>query len=259
MSKLKIELYTCGWNEEFQLPFAIEYWKRFISDETDFHVYYYDNYSTDNSLEILKQYPWITVKSFNTNGEMNEEYLTFIRNNCWMPSKADFVIVCDVDEVFYAPDIIKELKELKQKGAAVVACQWYALCGNHVPVHKDGMLLHKELKRGYRQHINHREGQGDFGKLQLFCPTKVSSMNYSVGMHYAFPDAPITISYNIKQFHFDKGYGEDWNVDRRRIMWERLGESQKRKGFCIHYGYPEEKIRQEYRDNQAKSIDVSDL
>lgn len=66
MNKLKIEIYTTTWNEEFQLPFAIDYWKRFITDETDFHVFVYDNMSTDNTLKILSQYPWITIYQFDT-------------------------------------------------------------------------------------------------------------------------------------------------------------------------------------------------
>lgn len=258
MRKLKIELYTCGWNEEYQLPFAIEYWKRFITDETDFKVIYYDNFSNDKSLEILSKYPWIEVRMFDTGGEMNEELLTIIRNNCWKGSTADFVIVCDVDEQYYAKDIVKELKELKKKGAAVVACQWYALVGDKESYNTD-TLLHKQIGRGYRQHINHRQDQSMFGKLQLFDPKQVSDMHYSVGMHFAFPDAPITVSYNIYQFHFDKGYNLDWNINRRKIMWKRLADSQKAKGFCVHYGLSEDKIIQEYKANQEKSIDISDI
>ena len=112
--KLKIELYTVGWNEEFQLPFAIEYWKRFISDETDFKVIYYDNMSTDKSLEILSQYDWIEVRQFDSKNEMNEDFQTIIRNNCWKGSDADWVMMVDVDEVFYCNDIISELKKFKK-------------------------------------------------------------------------------------------------------------------------------------------------
>ena len=71
MEKLKIELYTCTWNEEFQLPFALQYWKRLITDESELKVTVYDNMSDDNTVKILSQYDWITVKQFDTNGEMN--------------------------------------------------------------------------------------------------------------------------------------------------------------------------------------------
>lgn len=257
--KLKIELYTVGWNEEFQLPFAIEYWKRFISDETDFKVIYYDNMSTDKSLEILSQYDWIEVRQFDSKNEMNEDFQTIIRNNCWKGSDADWVMMVDVDEVFYCNDIISELKKFKKQGAAVIACKWYALCGESVPEHKDGVLLHQQIGRGYMQYINHREGQKYFGKLQLFNPKKVTTMNYSPGMHISFPDAPITVSYNITQIHFNKGFGADYVVNRNKEMWERLNKAQKEMGYCYQYGFSEEKTRKEYEENLKKSVDISNI
>ena len=265
MDKLKIELYTCTYNEEQQLLFAIEYWKRLITDKSELKVTVFDNYSTDGTLDILRQYPWITVKSFQSNNEMDENLLTFIRNNCWKGSKADWVMMVDLDEVFYSPNIVDELIALKEKGAAVVACQWYALVGTEMPEHKAGVLLHKQIGRGFRQYINHKPGQSNYGKLQLFNPQKVVSMNYSPGMHIATPvcsdmkELPFTISYKLLQFHFNKGFGETYMVNKRKELWDRLNKIQKARGYCYEYGFPEEKTREEYRANQAKSVDISDL
>lgn len=259
MEKLKIELYTCTWNEEFQLPFALQYWKRLITDESELKVTVYDNMSDDNTVKILSQYDWITVKQFDTNGEMNEDVLTYIRNNCWKGSKADWVLMVDLDEVFYAKDIIGELKKMKEQGVAVVACQWYALIGDDVPKYRDDMLLHQQIRMGYKQHMNHRQGQGDFGKLQLFDPKKVTTMNYSVGMHISYPDAPIMPNFNIYQIHFDKGYGIQWKMEKRRELWNRMADSQKRKGYGYEYGWDDEKMISEYKNNQAKAIDISNL
>lgn len=265
MSKLKIELYTCGWNESFQLPFAIGYWQRFISDETDFHVFYFDNMSDDNSLEVLSKYDWITVRQFDSNGEMNEDLLTYIRNNCWKNSKADFVIVCDVDEEFYSNDIISELKSLKEKGTSVIGCKWYALCGDSVPAYNPNTLLHQQIGKVYPQYINHKPGYGHLGKIQLFNPQVVASMNYSPGMHISTPvdkdgnEIPVTVTDNIIQIHFDKGYGYQYVIDKRRQLWNRLNERQKRAGYCYEYNFPEEQIRQEYKRHQEESFDINTI
>ena len=259
MDKLKIELYTCTWNEEFQLPFALQYWQRLITPESELKCTVFDNMSDDRTLDILSQYDWITVKQFDTNGEMNEDVLTYIRNNCWKGSKADWVMMVDLDEVFYAKDIISELQKMKQQGVAVVACQWYALIGDDVPTYRDDMLLHQQIGRAYKQRMNHRQGQGDFGKLQLFDPKKVSTMNYSVGMHIAYPDAPIMPNFNIYQIHFDKGYGIQWKIQKRRELWDRMAMSQKQKGYGYEYGWDDEKMIAEHNEKINQSFDITEL
>ena len=259
MSKLKVEWYTTTFNEEVQLPFAIEYWKQFINYDVDFHVNVFDNFSTDNTVEILSKYPWITVFKFDTQGLMDEEALTYIRNNCWINSDADWVMMTDLDEVFYSKDIISELKAMKEKGVGAVSCKWYALCGDEVPQHKEGVFLHQQLKRGYRQLINHREGYKEYGKIQLFNPKMVGRMQYSMGMHYAFPSCPIVFNPNIVQIHFDKGFGADYKIKKRRELWNRLKPRLRDGGVCIEYGYSEERIRKDYQECIDKSIDISNL
>lgn len=259
MEKLKIELYTCGYNEAFQLQFAIDYWKLLITDESELHVTYFDNMSDDSTKDILSQYDWITIIPFDTNGEMNEQVLTAIRNSCYKGSNADWCIVVDVDEVYYSKNLIGELKKMKEQGIGAVACSWYALCGDDVPTYKEGVLLHQQIGKAYKQYINHRPGFGEFGKIQLFNPKMAVDMKYSMGMHYAFPQCPIVYNPNIIQIHFNKGYGWKWQIEKRKELWERLNPQLKQMGVCAEYGYSEEKIKQEYEENQKNSINLNDL
>ena len=259
MDKLKIELYTCGYNEEFQLKFAIDYWKLLFSDESELKVIYYDNMSDDGSIELLSQYDWIEVRKFDTGGEMNEQALTCIRNNCWKGSKADFCMVVDVDEVYYSKDLVGELKKMKEQGVGAVKCNWYALCGDDVPTYKEGSLLHQQIGKAYKQYINHRDGFSEYGKIQLFNPKMAVDMHYSMGMHYAFTHCKIVYNPNIIQIHFDKGYGWQWKIKKRRELWNRLNPELKKMGVCVEYGWEEEKIKEEYLNNQKNSIDISNL
>lgn len=256
---ITIELFTCGFNEEYQLPFAIDYWKRFITDKSTLKVTYFDNMSTDSSVEILSQYDWINVIPFDSGGEMNEQILTSIRNSCYKHSTADFCIVCDVDEVYYADDIIGELIKLKEHGIGAIACDWYALCGDEAPQHEDGVLLHQQIGKAFKQYINHREGFHDYGKIQLFNPALAKDMHYSFGMHYAFPSCPIVYTPNIIQIHFNKGYGWKWQAEKRRELWNRLNKELRSHGVCVEYGYDEEKIREEYLASQENCIDINKL
>lgn len=106
---MTVHLYSVCYNEIDILPFVIEYWKKFVS-----HAYIFDNGSTDGSVEFLNRFDWITVEHFDSDG-MDDDILKDIKNNCWKKSRgiADFVVVCDIDEILYSNRIIDELEYMK--------------------------------------------------------------------------------------------------------------------------------------------------
>ena len=67
------------------------------------------------------------------------------------------------------------------------------------------------------------------------------------------------VTSTVVTFHINKGFGEDYFVQKRQKMFKRLSQTNLRSGMGIEYGHPEEKIRQEYRQYQAQSIDISNM
>ena len=251
-----IHLYTLCWNEIDILPFVIDYWKRIPVTK----AIVYDNGSTDGSVEYLQQYDWIEVRHFETEG-MNDAVQRDIKNSCWKESKgnADFVIVCDTDEVLYSNNFNEELEYMKKNGYNVLGTPWYALCGDNVPEYKNGALLHEVIKKAYKQDINRT--YHDLGKFMLFDQNVIDDMNYEVGCHASFPKPQLNLykSNNIFAIHFDKGFGVDYVIKRRKIMNERLSEINKKNNWCFEYGLSEEKIKEEYENKQSKSIDITKI
>lgn len=256
MAKMTIHLYTLCWNEMDILPFVIDYWKRLPITK----AVVYDNGSTDGSVEYLKQFDWIEVRHFETKG-MNDEIQRDTKNSCWKESvgKCDFVIICDMDEVLYSNDIISELNFMKENGYNVLATNWYALCGDKKPKYQNGVLLHEIIKTVYKQKINWQ--YNDIGKFMLFDPNSISEMNYDIGCHEANPKPLLKLykSDNILAIHFNKGFGVDYFIERRKTMNKRLSDVNKKHGFCYEYGLPEEKIAQEYNSNKSKSFNIMEL
>lgn len=249
---MKIDLYTLCWNEIDILPFVVDYWKRFVTQ-----AYVYDNGSTDGSVDYLRQFDWIEVRHFDTEG-MNDDVQRGIKNSCWKESKgkADWVIVCDMDEVIYSQHMAEELQYMKDNGYNILGTPWYALCGESKPVYKEGVLLHQIINRAYKQDINRQ--YNDIGKFMLFDPNVITDMNYEVGCHEANPKPSFKLykSNKIYAIHFDKGFGVEYMIERRKLMNDRLSQTNKDNKWCFEYGLSEDEIIKEYESKIDKSFNL---
>ena len=235
------------------LPFVVDYWKRLQVTK----AVVYDNGSTDGSVEYLKQFDWIEVKHFDTEG-MNDAIQRDIKNNCWKESigKCDFVIVCDMDEVLYSKNLESELQYMKDNQYNVLGTPWYALCGDEMPKYSDNLLLHEIVKKVYKQDIN--RDYKDIGKFMLFDPNIITDMRFDVGCHRSFPLPELKLYKSNKIFaiHFDKGFGCEYNIKRKKIMNNRLSEVNKKNKWCFEYGFTEEEIIKDYKEKQNKAINI---
>lgn len=260
MEKLKVNWYTLCWNEGDIVRYIVDYWK-YVRQQVDLHVIVYDNYSTDSCLDELRKYDWIEIRRFKTDG-MNDPVQAQIKNTCWLESKGkcDFVIVSDFDEVLWG-DISSVLGEMKRNGYTCLGTRWYAFCGLEMPSYEEGKYLHQLVKRGYYQYVNHMEKFKHLGKFMVIDPNKVDTMNWSVGNHICNPKPGLTlyVTDKVVAFHVNKGLSEDYFTERRQYMAKRLSEINKQYGMCIEYTYPEDRIREEYRNYVNDSVDISDI
>jgi hypothetical protein len=236
-------------------PFVIDYWKRFVTKAV-----VYDNGSTDGSVEFLKQFDWIEVRHFDTDG-MNDIVQMNIKNDCWHESrgKADWVVVCDFDEMIFSQDLEGELTKMRENGGTILFNKWYAFRGDHRPEYESGKLLHELIPTVSEQLINaqHR----GFGKLVLFDPNKIETMGYGIGAHVASPKGEVKdyISDRIYTLHIDKGLGIEYSIMKKKLMKDRLSETNKRNGYCVHYQFSEEKMREDYANDVKKSFNFNTL
>src|SRR6188768_2926967 len=96
---MNIELHMIMWNEEKLLPLVLKYYKQFCS-----RIVCYDNYSTDRSVQIAESYG-AEVRTFGIKGVLDDDAYLEVKNHCWKGSTADYVIVCDADEVLWQENI----------------------------------------------------------------------------------------------------------------------------------------------------------
>ena len=92
---MNITIYTIAYNEEFMLPFFIKWYKDKFSD---CKIVIYDNYSTDNTVQIALDNNCEVIQ-YDTNNQLSDSKYLEIKNNCWKDATTDWVLVCDVDEL----------------------------------------------------------------------------------------------------------------------------------------------------------------
>jgi len=141
----------------------------------------YDNYSKDNTREVFNKEDCI-VRRFLKYTEPN---LQKFKNTAWKGSKADWVLVCDIDELVEITS--KDLE--KEKGDAIKFKAYQML-----RLKPESTL--NELTYGYRS--------TGYDKTLMFRPT-ILDINFSMGSHAADPAIPkhkINVS-DYKLLHFN--------------------------------------------------------
>lgn len=96
-----VHYYAVCWNEERMLPFMFDHYEHFV---TRFTIY--DNEADDDSEAILRSRNNVNIIKFHTDG-FDDNVHNDIKNSCWEKNRgrADYVIVCDVDEMLYHKDM----------------------------------------------------------------------------------------------------------------------------------------------------------
>lgn len=229
-----IHLYAVCWNEAAITPLFLKYYNKFIDK---YHIY--DNGSNDGTLELIKN-DIIEIIHFETNGNIDDERYLEIKNNVWKRSrgKADWVIVCDFDELIYTTEDIK--KHLKKTKATIFKPTGYNMYSKTFPV--KGLI--EDVKNGVKDVA--------YDKMILFNPHKIIETNYFPGCHTANPTGIVKIDNSSLSLLHYKNLGINYVLQKVRA-YKKRNELNYTKGYGIHYHYEEEKIINDFHQNLNNS------
>ena len=216
-----IDVFAICYNEEAMLPYFIEHYQAMGANITIF-----DNMSTDKSKEIILE-AGCTYKTFDSNKQIRDDLYLNIKNNCWKNSKADWVIVCDIDELLEIPFSTKPYSMINTKG--------YDMVG--LPGTRSGVF-----NRKYSKHI-------------MFRPNMITEINYRPGCHTSAPQGRIKGSKEQANLLHYKYTSEETVFERHKLYQERLSPENKANGWGIEYQNVErEKIAEKFIELNEKAI-----
>ena len=250
---LKIWAYAICWNEAKMLPYYLKHYSQFCEK-----IIIYDNGSNDGSQQIIRNHPKAELRTYDTGGKIKDEVYLQIKNNCWKESrsKADWVIVGDIDEIVYHSDLPKFLdiagnvhSIFTPGGINMVADKFPTTTGQ----------IYEEVKTGTLH-------PGSC-KPMIFDPNRIIEIAFDPGCHSAskkqitgkmwhWKHNYTTVHQSpIKVLHF-KFMGPEYIVSRYRQLGERLSESNKKRGWGFHYLKGKQQIIAEYNaiKNNAQKI-----
>ena len=104
---MSVEIFTTVGNMEYIVPLFLKHYKSAFPDAT---INVYACNSTDNSVKLCEEAGCVIHSFSGYIPYKREQPLTFLKNNRWKESKADWIIVCDIDELCHISQ--EDLKDL---------------------------------------------------------------------------------------------------------------------------------------------------
>lgn len=224
---------TFTYNEELLVPFVMDYWQKLDVDK----LIVYDNMSTDHTVSLLKQYPFVEVRKYDTGGVFDEIILTNLRNACWKIEDADWIILTDFDEVpFYTPETGSLRDYLENQPGTYIKTIQYDIIRENLPIYEnlklENLLLHQFKGNLFRD-------PGDrYRKVHTFNKNKITDMRWAVGCHSCFPlGTPVLNDTPQELVYFHLRYlGEDYVKALCKRRYDRLPDRDKYSmGLNFHY------------------------
>jgi hypothetical protein len=203
------------------LPHFFRHYDRFVD-----HYFIYDNGSTDDSLSLLKDHPRVTLHHFETSGDSFVEEERRLGDTIWQGSDADWVIVTDIDEHIFHPDLPAYLLQCTEAGVTAIQSIGYEMVSNRFPITTE--LLCGAITTGARSTGHDR--------LCIFNPRALTETNFSPGRHTAkpagrvcWPDYPQVLLLHFKQL------GKTYLIERSAELLRGLRSRDLQQGWGTQY------------------------
>jgi len=223
MRNYTVDVFAICYNEEFMLPHFIKHYK----EKFNANITVYDNYSTDRSKEIILENGCNYIE-YGSDNQIRDDIYLQIKNECWKKSKADWVIIVDIDEFLEFDFDISEYTIINTKG--------YDMIGG--PESRSGVY------------------NALMSKHVMFRPDQFLQIGYTAGCHRCTPQAKkLQGSRKHALLLHRKFISEEYVYSKHKAYEERLSAVNKLYGWGVHYqGVTKENVAEQFKELRKKAI-----
>jgi len=165
---MKIHAHIIARDDATIFPYTARHYTGFCD-----RVVLHDFSSTDGTLDIAKQFGVEVVNEGNPE-KFDDRDNTRVKNECWLGTDADWVMVVDADELIYFPcGVQNTLDAYIRQGVAVAKPHGFEMLHTAWPTTTG--QIYDEVKYGARL--------VDYDKPVLFTPRLVEKIQFSEGAH----------------------------------------------------------------------------
>jgi glycosyltransferase involved in cell wall biosynthesis len=235
-ASMKVWVYAVCWNEEDILPYFLRHYSQFCEK-----IIIYDNHSTDQSQSIIRAYPDTQLRMFDSGNTLRDDIHIRIKNNCWKEAlgKADYVVLCDMDEFLYTSHMVQFLQQKQDEGITLFKPMGCTMVSEEFPTW-DGMIYDK-IRSGFPN--------STVDKLCLFSPEAIDEINFEPGCHEANPLGRIRLyesKGDLKLLHFHH-LGLQYTLARHQRMRKRLSRINCKMGWGTYYLDSDEAVKKSFK------------
>jgi glycosyltransferase involved in cell wall biosynthesis len=238
---MEIEAFILAFNEAETIHLTIKHYKQFCDRITIF-----DNFSTDDTREIAESLGCI-VKPFGIAGVLDDKEYLKVKNHCWKGSDADWVIVCDADEILCDSRLDFNLRYTLEsvKNDTIFTTKGWNIFSNDVP-HETW----SEITTGIPD--------SRYSKQIIFNPKEIKEIGYVYGCHENKPEGNVKYYYeSLNLLHYKHIGGAKRVADRHALYAERLSDWNKRYKCGFQYQEPREQTIKYFNECLKKSVPFS--
>ncbi len=172
----RIDVWAFCYNQRPLLPYFLAHYRRFAR-----RITVCDNGSTDGGREWLAG-EGVEVIDDRNGGTFDDAVLAAQKNSLWKASRgeADWVVVCDVDELVYVSDLPRRLAWCAARQVSSIRLSGFNMVSESLPEHAGQIYDRPEFQRGAPDPVF-------FDKVALFRPDLVEEIGYREGAHAAEP------------------------------------------------------------------------
>lgn len=234
---MNIQVYAIAFNEAETIHLFIKHYQGIGAK-----VKIFDNYSDDGTPDICRELG-CDIENFGIKGELNDAHYLKIKNRCWRGSQADWVIICDADEILYVtPETLQDATESK---ATIFQTKGYNVYSHSMPVNS------------YRE-IQTYVPDENYSKLVIFDPKKIADMSYQYGCHKATPVGDVNFyPAPLRMFHYRAIGGPERLVKRHAMYRKRMSEFNKLLKLGFHYNHSDEQRIKEWHEYYEACVKYS--
>jgi glycosyltransferase involved in cell wall biosynthesis len=235
-----IEAYIIGWNREDTIALTINHYKQFCS-----HITIFDNFSDDKTRDIAYDLG-CDVQLFGKKGSLDDGEYVEIKNNCWKKSDADYIIVCDDDEILYHPQIESVFEAAKEAGVTIFKTQGFSIHSEEMP------------KKSWTEFQN-GVLDDNYSKSVIFSPA-LKEIGYIYGCHESRPQGRLVYSQEkLWLLHYRSMGGVERLIQRHKQYVERFSPINLKWKLGIHYTESEDLKRKQWKESLEKSVPLSSV
>src|SRR5579863_5294939 len=168
----RVHLFCLCWNDARLLPYFFRHYDVIVD-----RYFVFDNGSTDGSLALLQNHGRVEISHFDVAGDSFVEEECRMGDTIWRGSDADWVIITDIDEHIYHPDLNGYLQQCADRGITAIRSIGYEMVSDSFP--KEDQPLYDLVTIGTRS--------TGLDRLCIFNPKAITATNFAPGRHQATP------------------------------------------------------------------------